>query len=128
MLLSFNLRPRPIDCKFLILLLLGLLKTMLCKLRILIPVLKVPYEAIIIALSDFSVISLILSLSSASTPPYTKKTCLFFALSSIICFNNMPCFSTYWNKHKELPCKSEHRLVINLFRASQDTRKSISSW
>ena len=70
-LLSFNLSPLPIDCKFLMRDLLGEEKTMLCKLRILMPVEKVPYEAIMIALSDFSVICLIYSLSSVSTPPCT---------------------------------------------------------
>ena len=44
-------------------------KIMLCKFRILMPVLKVPKEATMIALSDFSVTSLIRSLSSVSTPP-----------------------------------------------------------
>jgi hypothetical protein len=37
-----SLNPRPIDCKFLILDFEGLAKTILCKLRMLIPVEKVP--------------------------------------------------------------------------------------
>ena len=41
-LLSPNLRPLPIDCRFLILLLDGLAKIILCKFLILIPVEKVP--------------------------------------------------------------------------------------
>ena len=75
-LLSPNLKPLPIDCKTLILLLEGDEKIILCKFLILIPVEKVPYDATMIASLDFSVIALISYLVNASTPPLTKKTFL----------------------------------------------------
>ena len=56
-LLSPNLKPLPIDCKTLILLLKVMRKIILCKFLILIPVEKVPYDATIIASLDFSVIT-----------------------------------------------------------------------
>ena len=51
-LLSPNLRPRPIDCRLRILDLEGEEKITLCRLRMLTPVLKVPYEATMIASSS----------------------------------------------------------------------------
>ena len=46
----------------------------LCRLRMFIPVLNVPYDATIIALSEVSVSCLISSRSSVSTPPCTRYT------------------------------------------------------
>ena len=68
-LLSPKRNPRPIDCSVLILLLLGEAKITLCKLRILIPVENVPYDATIIAFSSFSVILRTSSRSSTPTAP-----------------------------------------------------------
>ena len=61
----------------------------------LIPVEKVPYEAIIIALFSFSVIVRTSSRSSVSTPPCTKKHFLFSSLLLFMRSNKgSPCDST----------------------------------
>ena len=74
----------------------------------LIPVEKVPYEAIIIALSSFSVIVRTCSRSSVSTPPCTKKHFLF---SSLLLFmrskRGSPCDSTLVYKIRVLPFDQE---------------------
>jgi len=68
-LFSPNRKARPIDCKTLTLDLDGLAKIMLCKLRMLIPVEKVPKEAIIMPSFSFSVTDLTSSRSEEATPP-----------------------------------------------------------
>ena len=70
---SAVLRPLPILCKTLILLLLGEQNTMLCNFFMLTPVLNVPKLATMIALLSFSTICLISSLALPSTSPLTKN-------------------------------------------------------
>ena len=50
--------------------------------------------ATIIEFVSSSTISLICSLVSVSTPPYTKNTFLSLYFSSIILYSGLPCFST----------------------------------
>ena len=86
----------PILCRTLILLFDGDANIILCNLRIEIPVLKVPYDAIMIAFSSCSVMCLISSRTSTSVPPWTKNIFLpSSAFSFIILCRVFPCFSTY---------------------------------
>ena len=66
---SCVLKALPIDCRLRTLDLVGEAKITLCRFFILIPVLKVPYDAKIIALSEDSHISRTSSRSVAGTPP-----------------------------------------------------------
>ena len=125
----FPLRnPRPIDCKFLILLLDGEVNTTLCKFLIFMPVEKVPYEATIIALLSNSVVCLISSRTSAFTLPLTKNTFLpSSAASLIILCIGTPCFSTKLYKIRVLPFNVIAKSLTKAIRLGFVTIHSTSS-
>ena len=121
-LLSPFLKTLPMLCKFRIFDLFGDANITLWRFLILIPVEKVPYDAIMIALSSFSVILRTSSLSSVSTPPWTKKHFLFSSLLLFMRSNRgSPCVSTlvynmsvfpFWSRVKFLMKKEIHSYYI----------------
>ena len=111
------LRTLPIDWRFRIRDLDGEAKMTLWRFLMLIPVEKVPYEAIMIALLSISVIDRTSSRSSVATPPCTKKTCRCSStlLSCIKLYSGSPCPSTLANRINVLPLRSRARFLIKLF-------------
>ena len=81
---SLTRRPLPIDCRFLILLLDGLVKIILCKFLMLIPVEKTPEDAIIIASVSVSTNVRTESLCSPFVPQKTKNTFRFADTADLI--------------------------------------------